>query len=950
MKTTKQNKENKTNWLKRILALLMLCVGTPLFIVYWSLYDKLTTNPRFKKEIKPFLQIKKRSILFFGNTLMICLGLLSGLYSANFLRVLIGYLSGTTLSLQSTEQVAVSPWPILFQALDLKNLFDFYLLSQAPLLVIPLTALFSGCFIAFYSRFYKKHRDFNGNEKGDDRLLTPRELRKTYTKIPNRGLRFRGYGGIPISHELASVIGGGKKLINLSVIALKAKMLCHFPRLDTKNKSESNTDEFVDENSNLGIKALGKIGKWITESERILNLVTGKSGSYYIIPEAVNSIIVGMTRSGKGETEVTPIIDILSRAEKQSSMVIGDPKGELYQMSYDTLIKRNYNVQVLNFQNVDFSMSYNPLWRAIDFAKKGYYEDVQTAVDTVAEAFYRNAKSTGDGNAKFWEDSSVNLFSALIMGIIWRAKEANEWETVTLRSMVSMLNQLGSEEVLVDAEGNELTQEDLMEGVQGFKRSKITLYFDELKKINREQPSQFLTMADDSFRQSNFAGEETKGSIFSSMISGVKNFLNDSIARMTSENQLDMTTVGFPRQLAIKFRSSTDQSVDNPYLNQVAKLSIFYTSGKPLIKETKVIIDSAGYLTYLNVPFLPETSIFKVQLDEFDEHLTFKVEKKNDRIKAVEIDRSESQKVSGKGLRKKVSKVKQTTDGLAIENDDITVKYSEKPTAIFLVIPPNRKSFNGMVSLFVDQMFNTTFDLAQNADGRTAVNRISYVLDEFGNLPAIPNMGTNLSIGLSTNQEFYLFVQNNEQIIKIYGVEEAETIFGNCTVNMYIKSVSDKTMEKFEKASGDKTVTVRHKNENEHGGVSISSNTDKQAVLSQGQLRKLQAGEAFISIGVKAETKAGQKTTNHPILAAGRFEFPYRYMFLVNEFDQSKTLADIPIKSKHRHLKLIDIAVDWSLNYEGLKDYRSNLKNPRRPANGGIEKLKQGRIKPPQAA
>lgn len=156
-------------------------------------------------------------------------------------------------------------------------------------------------------------------------------------------------------------------------------------------------------------------------------------------------------------------------------------------------------------------------------------------------------------------------------------------------------------------------------------------------------------------------------------------------------------------------------------------------------------------------------------------------------------------------------------------------------------------------------MFNTTFDLAQNADGRTAVNRISYVLDEFGNLPAIPNMGTNLSIGLSTNQEFYLFVQNNEQIIKIYGAEEAETIFGNCTVNMYIKSVSDKTMEKFEKASGDKTVTVRHKNENEHGGVSISSNTDKQAVLSQGQLRKLQAGEAFISIGVKAETKAGQK-------------------------------------------------------------------------------------------
>ena len=200
-------------------------------------------------------------------------------------------------------------------------------------------------------------------------------------------------------------------------------------------------------------------------------------------------------------------------------------------------------------------------------------------------------------------------------------------------------------------------------------------------------------------------------------------------------------------------------------------------------------------------------------------------------------------------------------------------------------------------------------------------------MDEFGNLPKIPALDTKLSIGAGFGLLFDLVVQNLEQIGTVYGEKVAETILSNCSINEYIKSVSTQTMKKFEELSGEKTVMARKKSVSGEKGdhVSVSYDPVKQPVVTKNQLQKLQSGEAFISIGVKAETKAGQKTSNYPILVTGKFEFPSRYMFLFEEFDQKKTLADIPIKTKHRNLKLSSIAIDWSEQLEQLKTYEQQL-------------------------
>jgi type IV secretory pathway TraG/TraD family ATPase VirD4 len=909
MTLTKARASKKSgNVVQKIGAFLYLGLFIPIFLFFWRLYDwKTSDKHRFKNSNPPSLQVTSKYWLIYAYGFASINSLMLANFIGHALRTFVGQGSNLFGNLLNNDTVA---YQFNWDVFNVAHLFDFSLILQAPVVILPLVSLICSSSFPFVWRYYKARRDYNANEEGDDRLITYNELKKTYKKIPNRGQKFKGYGGMPVAHEL-------KATPSLSKTALAAKMKCHFPRLDVENKTELNADEFIDLNDGLLRKSLAQVGKLVTTSEKILGLVKELSGYYYIDDDTINSIIVGMTRSGKGETVVNVLVDIISRAQKLCSMILADPKGELYQMAYDTLVKRGYDVEVLNFQNMDWSMSYNPLQRAIDFAKKGYYEKVQQEIDAVSNAFYYMEKQ--DGNSKFWTDSSMNLFSALTIAIIWRAKETKEWDSVTLRQVVTMLNQMGSEQVWADVEGN--IWDGPLEDGSATKQSKLTVYFNQLRKINKEKPSQFLTMADDSFRQSNFAGEETKGSIFSSMLSGLKLFMNDSIARMTSENNLDLTSIGFPRKLSIKFRSSTDQREDNPYLHEVVKLSILNKRGKPIIENKQLIVDSAGYINYAIEPFLPDDFVLKVQFRDSDTHLTANVQKRYNKIKAIEIDRREMTSITG--LRKRV--YTQTSLNLDIEASDIEIQYSEKPKAVFLVLPPNRSAYDQMASLFIDQVFNANYDMALEREGRKTVQRIQYILDEVGNLPAIPDMKKKISIGLGQNQLFNLFIQNLEQLEQVYGKKTAQTILNNCSINQYIKSNSGETLKRFEELSGNKTTTTRHKTDQGEGRTSLAYQNKQQPVVSKGQLQKLQSGEAFISISVKAENKLGQLVPSLPILATGKLKFPHRYMFLHEEFNQKKSLGDIPVQSKHRYLKLQDVAVDWLEQFDQTRSYINDL-------------------------
>lgn len=74
-----------------------------------------------------------------------------------------------------------------------------------------------------------------------------------------------------------------------------------------------------------------------------------------------HSLIIGTTGSGKTTSFINPSVQILSNTKSKPSMLISDPKGELYSLHAKALEKRGYDVKILDLRNPYCSIRWNPL-------------------------------------------------------------------------------------------------------------------------------------------------------------------------------------------------------------------------------------------------------------------------------------------------------------------------------------------------------------------------------------------------------------------------------------------------------------------------------------------------------------------------------------------------------------------------------------------------------------
>lgn len=79
----------------------------------------------------------------------------------------------------------------------------------------------------------------------------------------------------------------------------------------------------------------------------------------YVDATDSHSLIIGSTGSKKTRLVVLPLIHMLSYAEE--SMIISDPKAEIYNRTAAMLKQSGYRVTVLNFRNPSLGESWNPL-------------------------------------------------------------------------------------------------------------------------------------------------------------------------------------------------------------------------------------------------------------------------------------------------------------------------------------------------------------------------------------------------------------------------------------------------------------------------------------------------------------------------------------------------------------------------------------------------------------
>lgn len=150
-----------------------------------------------------------------------------------------------------------------------------------------------------------------------------------------------------------------------------------------------------------------------------------------------HSLIIGATGSGKTETVVKPLVRML--AKHGESMIITDPKGELYKDSAVELKERGYNIVVLNFRDPQNGNAWNPLGLPFQLYKSGNIDKATELLDDVAKNILYDKNNKGE---PFWENSSADFFSGLALGLFEDAKE----EEVNLNS-ISYMSTVGEEKI-----------------------------------------------------------------------------------------------------------------------------------------------------------------------------------------------------------------------------------------------------------------------------------------------------------------------------------------------------------------------------------------------------------------------------------------------------------------------------------------------------------------------
>ena len=131
-----------------------------------------------------------------------------------------------------------------------------------------------------------------------------------------------------------------------------------------------------------------------------------------------HTLIIGQSGSGKTSALVDP--QVYSLCKHGESMVITDPKGEIYRRHANRLKANGYKLVVINFRDPREGNAWNPLTIPYRMYKQGKIDKAQELLEDISQNIFVSPKNQND---PFWESSSSAYFSGLGIGLFEDAKE-----------------------------------------------------------------------------------------------------------------------------------------------------------------------------------------------------------------------------------------------------------------------------------------------------------------------------------------------------------------------------------------------------------------------------------------------------------------------------------------------------------------------------------------------
>ena len=163
-------------------------------------------------------------------------------------------------------------------------------------------------------------------------------------------------------------------------------------------------------------------------------------------------------------------------------------------------------------------------------------------------------------------------------------------------------------------------------------------------------------------------------------------------------------------------------------------------------------------------------------------------------------------------------------------------------TALYVISSDTHGAYDFLLTIFFAQMIQQLYDYADN-NGGALKERTYFILDEFSNIGRIPDFDKKISTSRSRKISFSVILQNLDQLEAIYD-KAHETIIGNCDTHVFLGSNSQKTVEYFSKALGEKTIShestsINRDKEHQKTGTSDSKQIMARALMTPDELRRM---------------------------------------------------------------------------------------------------------------
>ena len=271
-----------------------------------------------------------------------------------------------------------------------------------------------------------------------------------------------------------------------------------------------------------------------------------------------HNLVIGATGSGKSQTIVEPMVELLIK--KGESMVITDPKGELYKAASEYMKERGYNVVLLNFREPQNGNAWNPLTLPYQYYKDGNKDKATELLDDVALNILYDPNNKGE---PFWEKSAADYFSGLALGLFEDAKP----DEINLNS-INYMSTVGEDKFAAGT----------------FIKEYFTL---------KGESSNAYVFASNTIN----APQDTKGSILSVFRQKIRLFSSrENLSEMLSYSDFDMRDIGREKTavfIVIQDEKTTYHSLATIFIKQCYEtlIDVAQTNGGKLPFRTNFILD-----------------------------------------------------------------------------------------------------------------------------------------------------------------------------------------------------------------------------------------------------------------------------------------------------------------------------------------------------------------------